>query len=83
MEDNYTEYCVAVNDTDGQYPNETLSGAGVVLKFGEAYCAEFNEHAGWLEEYYDLVSTAIIADSMDLRNLETRWYVLQGLKKEN
>lgn len=83
MEDNYTEYCIAVNDTDGQYPNETLSGAGVVLKFGEAYCAEFNEYAGWLEDYYDLVSTAIIADSMDLRNLETRWYVLQGLKKEN
>lgn len=29
---------ITVNCMDGAYPNNTLSGAGVVYKFGEAYC---------------------------------------------
>lgn len=82
-EDSYVNYCVAVNDTDGKYPNSTLCGAGVVRKFGEAYCEKYHCSDSWLDEYLDLVSTAEIADSMDLRDLETRWYVLEGLKVEN
>ena len=79
-EDSYVNYCVAVNDTDGKYPNSTLCG---VRKFGEAYCEKYHCSDSWLDEYLDLVSTAEIADSMDLRDLETRWYVLEGLKVEN
>lgn len=82
-EDSYVNYCVAVNDTDGHYPNPTLSGVGVVRKFGEAYCEKYHCSDSWLDEYLDLVSLGIIADSMDLRDLETRWYVLEGLKVEN
>lgn len=82
-EDSYVNYCVAVNDTDGHYPNPTLSGVGVVRKFGEAYCEKYHYSDSWLDEYLDLVSLGIIADSMDLRDLETRWYVLEGLKVEN
>lgn len=82
-EDSYVNYCVAVNNTDGQYPNSTLSGVGVVRKFGEAYCEKYHCSDSWLDEYLDLVSLGIIADSMDLRDLETRWYVLEGLKIEN
>lgn len=82
-EDCYTNYCVAVNDTDGQYPNPTLSGVGVVRKFGEAYCEKYHLDDSWLDEYLDLVSLGMVADSMDTRNLETRWYVLEGLKQEN
>ncbi len=82
-EDSYVNYCVAVNDTDGNYPNPTLSGVGVVRKFGEAYCEKYHCNDSWLDEYLDLVSLGIIADSMDLRDLETRWYVLEGLKIEN
>ena len=81
--DCYTNYCVAVNCTDGQYSNSTLCGAGVVRKFGEAYCEKYHCSDSWLDDYLDLVSTAEIADSMDLRDLETRWYVLEGLKIEN
>lgn len=81
--DCYTNYCTWINDCDGQYPNNTLSGAGVVMKFGEAYCEQYGLDAKWLEEFYDLVSVALIADSMDLRNPETRWYALAGLKEEN
>lgn len=82
-EDSYVNYCVAVNDTDGQYPNSTLSGVGVVRKFAEAYCEKYHCSDSWLDDYLDLVSLGIIADSMDLRDLETRWYVLEGLKIEN
>ena len=60
-----------------------MCGAGVVRKFGEAYCEKYHCSDSWLDEYLDLVSTAEIADSMDLRDLETRWYVLEGLKVEN
>lgn len=81
--DCYTNYCVSVNDCDGQYPNPTLAGVGVVLKVGEAYCKFYNKDAKWLEDYYDLVSLGCVADGMDLRNNETRWYVLAGLKEEN
>ena len=83
--DSYTNYCLAVNCTDGQYPNPSLCGAGVVQKFIEAYIQTYGEEDDipeeLLTEYYDLVSLANIADSMDLRSLETRYYVLEGLKQ--
>ena len=81
--DCYTNYSMAVNCTDGHYPNDTLCGTAVVRKFGEAYCEYCSCSDGWLDDYLDLVSTAEIADSMDIRNLESRWYVLEGLKIEN
>lgn len=83
--DIYTNYCVAVNCTDGQYPNPSLCGAGVVQKFIEAYIQKYGEEddipESLLTEYYDLVSLAEISDSMDLRYLESRYYVLEGLKQ--
>ena len=81
--DCYTNYCTWVNECDGQYPNPTLSGVGVVRKFGEAYCEQYGIDDSWLDEYLDLISLGIIADSMDVRNPETRWYVLAGLKEES
>lgn len=81
--DCYTNYCVAVNCTDGEYPNPTLSGVGVVRKFGEAYCEKYRQDDSFLDDYLDLVSLGLIADAMDTRNLETRWYALEGLKEEN
>ena len=44
-EDNdvYTNYCVAINCTDGEYPNPDLSGAGVVQKFIEGYLHIYEE----------------------------------------
>lgn len=85
--DSYTNYCVAVNSTDGQYPNPSLCGAGVVQKFIEAYLLTYEEEDELdteLNEYfYDLVSLAECADAMDLRYLESRYYVLEGMKQKN
>ena len=85
--DCYTNYCVAVNCTDGQYPNACLSGAGVVQKFIEAYLNTYAEEDGLDEElaekYLDLVSLGINADAMNLQSLESRYYVLEGMKDRN
>ena len=82
-EDKYTDYCVAINDTDGRYPNPTLSGVGVVRKFCEAYCQKYNIDEDILDEWIDLVATGIVADSMSLIDKETRYYVMEGLKPIN
>ena len=83
--DYYTNYCLAVNCTDGHYPNPTLSGAGVVQKFIEAYLQVYKKEddldPNLAEKYLDLVSLAINADDMDLRNLESRYYVIEGMKR--
>lgn len=81
--DCYINYCVAVNCKDEQYPNNTLSGVGVVMKFCEAYCRTYNIDESILNEWMDLVSTGIICDGMSLKENETRYYVYEGLKKEN
>ena len=64
-----------------------MSGAGVVQKFIEAYLFTYEDKDGLdstLGEYFlDLVSLGLIADSMDLRNLESRYYALEGLKERN
>lgn len=86
--DNYLSYCsTVVNCTDGVYPNPCLSGVGVIQKFIEAYYKTYTIIDDVPDEvttkYLDLVSLGLIADSMDLRQLESRYYVLEGMKPEN
>jgi len=85
--DCYTNYCIAVNCTDGQYPNSCLSGAGVVQKFIEAYLSAYEKEddldESLTEKYLDLVSLGINADAMNLQSLESRYYVLEGMKERN
>ena len=86
-EDVYTNYCLALNCHDGNYPNENLSGVGVVQKFIEAYLIKYEEEDE-LEEalneyFYDLVSLGMIADAIDAKNPETRYYMMQGLRPFN
>lgn len=76
-------YATLVNCTDGQYPNNTLSGVGVVHKFCLAYAEKYGIREEVCNYYLDLVALGMIADAMDMRNLETRYYALEGLKEEN
>lgn len=71
-------YACVINNQDGYYPNPTLSGVGVVYKF----CKEFDKMYGFdfADHYLDLVALGVIGDSMDLRNLETRYLTLKGLE---
>lgn len=83
IDDNVMKYAVLINCQDGFYPNNTLSGVGVVHKFCLAYCKKYNLSESICNKYIDLVSLGMIADSMDMRNFETRYYALEGLKEEN
>lgn len=76
-------YATVINCKDGEYPNNTLSGVGVVHKFCLAYATKYDINPKVCEYYLDLVSLGMIADSMDMRNLETRYYALEGIKEEN
>lgn len=77
------EYVTVINCQDGVYPNNTLSGVGVVHKFCLAYAKQYGVNENVCNYYLDLVALGMIADSMDMRNLETRYYALEGLKEEN
>lgn len=72
-----------INCMDGQYPNSNISGVGVVHKFCLAYCNTYNVDKKIANKYLDLVALGMIADMCDMRELETRYYTLEGLKEEN
>ena len=71
-------YAITINCQDGQYPNNTLSGAGVVYKFIKEYDKKYE--FDYADKYIDLCAIGIVGDSMDLRNYETRYLTMQGLK---
>lgn len=72
---------VVNNQLSPDYSNKTLTGVGIVYKFCQALDEKLN--VNYADDYMDLVAMGNIADSADLRNLETRYYVLKGLKKIN
>lgn len=77
-----TPACV-INNQDGSYPNPTLSAPGVVYKFLDEFEYTYFEELGLTpnaHEYMDLVATGLVSDLCDLRNPETRFFVLEGLK---
>lgn len=69
---------VVINCKDGQYPNFTLAGSGVTYKFCKEYDKKYN--INYADKYMDLLALGCIADVVDLRNYETRYLVLEGLR---
>lgn len=57
--------------------NKNISGVGVVYKFCKYIDSQLK--INFADKYLDLVALGNIADIMDLRELETRYLVLQGL----
>lgn len=74
-----TDPAIIVNNQMGGYPNKMLSGVGIVYKF----CQIMDEflHVSYANDYLDLVALGMIADMMDLRELETRYYIVKGLEE--
>ena len=61
------------------YLNKNLCGTGIVYKFLQALDEElWNDYT---EDFLDLVSLANIADSMDIKQLETKRLIDKGLSK--
>jgi single-stranded-DNA-specific exonuclease len=73
-----SEHAIIVNPQLGGYPNLNLSGAGIVLKFCEALDDKYS--TDFSGQFYDLVALGNVADSMSMSELETRYYVQEGLK---
>ena len=75
------QYAVLINCQDGQYPNNTLSGSAIVYKFMKEYDKKYGYNFADID--LDLVATGLVADSVDLRNYETRYLAIKGLKNIN
>ena len=73
-------YAIVINNQDGQYPNKTLVGAGVVYKFIQAFNRTYQLEVP-MEEYLALTALALIADMAWLGNPESRLLTLEGLKR--
>lgn len=72
-----SENAIIVNNQLCDYPNKQLSGVGIVYKFLQEL-----DNYYWREEaeqYLDLVALGMIADNMDIREVETKYYINQGL----
>ncbi len=75
-----SEHAIIVNNQlSPQYLNKNLSGAGIVYKFCQALDEKFSE--SYADDFLDLVAIGNVGDMMDLRELETRYYVKKGLEK--
>lgn len=73
---------IVVNNQDGKAKNKNLSGAGVTYKFvTEVYKKLYHKDMG--VRYLDLVAVSIIADVMNMRELENRYYLNIGSQVEN
>lgn len=83
--------CIIVNpmQEEDDYPNKSLSGAGVVYKFIKAlerhedYPSIRKTIHNFSDECFDIVATGIIADVMSVDGMENRYIINQGLKMDN
>ncbi|SCH21924.1 Putative SPBc2 prophage-derived single-strand DNA-specific exonuclease yorK [uncultured Clostridium sp.] len=73
------DYAIVVNNQMCRYPNKNFCGAGIVYKFLEALDEELWEDTA--SGMLDMCALANISDVMDMREPETRYYVLRGLAK--
>lgn len=74
----FNPYAVVINSKDGVYPNSELSGVGVTYQFCKYY-AEKNNIEIPKNKYLDLVATGLIADMVDSRVKENRFFMREGL----
>lgn len=66
-----------VNNQLGDYPNKSLSGAGVVFKFCQYIDSVIGKN--YSDDLVDLAAIGIIADMMDIRDAETKEIISLGL----
>lgn len=72
-----SEHAIVVNNQMCTYPNKALSGVGIVYKFLEVLDKVIGEEEA--DKYLDMVALGMIADMMDIRELETQHLIQKGL----
>ena len=77
-----SEHAIVINNQlSDAYSNKSLSGVGMVYKFIKAL--DDYLFTNYSSKYLDLVALGNVADSMDLKSKETRYYVKKGLEQVN
>lgn len=77
----YNNAIIVNNQLSNNYSNKDLSGAGIVYRFLQALDQElWHDYA---DNLLDLCAVGNIADVMDLRSQETRYFANCGLKNFN
>lgn len=74
----YNNAIIVNNQLSDKYLNKELSGAGIVYRFLQALDQEL--WCDYADMFLDLCAVGNIADVMDLRSYETRYFVNCGLK---
>lgn len=69
---------IALVNSQLDYPNPALSGAGVALKFIQAYGDTYGIPIP--KKYYALAACGIVADVMDISSLENKQIISEGIK---
>lgn len=69
---------IIINNQLCNYPNKYLSGVGVVYKVCQ--CMDIIAGTEYSIDYLDLVALGLLGDMMDMRQLETRYYITEGLE---
>lgn len=69
------------NQLSDNYKNKDLSGAGIVYRFLQALDEELWED--YADNFLDLCAVGNIADLMDVRSFETRYFINQGIDHFN
>lgn len=82
--DTENPYAIIINNQEGysDYPNKALSGVGVVWQF----CRYLNNNLSVpidMNDYLDLVAIGLVGDMMDIRSIETKTLINEGLKNLN
>lgn len=73
----YNNAIIVNNQLSPEYSNKDLSGAGIVYRFLQALDEELWE--SYADDFLDLCAVGNIADVMDIRNFETRYFINQGI----
>lgn len=73
----YNNAIIVNNQLSPEYHNKDLSGAGVVYRFLQALDEELWENNA--DNFLDLCCVGNVADVMDIRNFETRYFINQGI----
>ena len=73
----YNKAIIVNNQLSPGYKNKNLSGVGVVYRFLQALDEElWEDHA---DDFLDLCTVGNVADVMDIRSFETRYFINQGI----
>jgi len=78
LADKYSDNAIVVNNQmSDKVTDKAMTGVGIVYKFCKVLDTYYN--VNYADDYLDLVVLGMIADSADLRNLQSRYLVNKGV----